>query len=108
MGCSRSFGSFSGLRKHLNKCHVCNSFDSAEDSSQHQSTIDTCNATNIEVSTENVSLNMVKGGCEIAMAMQVPSSTQVLKVHWAKYHGYVYRPHLVICGKIESEIPQFF
>lgn len=55
-----------------------------------------------------VSLNMVKGGSGIAMEIQVPSSTQVMKVSWAKYHGFVYRPHLVICGKVESEIPLFY
>lgn len=31
-----------------------------------------------------VSLEMVKGGSGIAMAMQVPSSVQVMKVNWAQ------------------------
>lgn len=55
-----------------------------------------------------VSLNMVKGGSEIAMAMQVASSIQVMKVKWAKHNGFIYRPNLVICGKVESEVPVFF
>ena len=55
-----------------------------------------------------VSLEMVKGGSGIAMAMQVPSSVQVMKVNWAKHNGYVFRPHLVICGKVESEMPLYY
>lgn len=55
-----------------------------------------------------VSLEMVKGGPGIAMAMQVPSSVQVMKVNWAKHNGYVYHPHLVICGKVGSEMPLFY
>ena len=45
VGCSHSFGSFSGFRKHLNKCHVSSSFDSAKnDFSPRQSVLDTNNA----------------------------------------------------------------
>lgn len=48
-GCPRSFGSFSGFRKHLNKCHVSSSFDSVGegDCSLHQSILDT-NVTNAD------------------------------------------------------------
>lgn len=55
VGCSRSFGSFSGFKKHLNKCHVSSSFESAkeDDFSPHQS-VDTNNATNVDESTENL------------------------------------------------------
>ena len=55
-----------------------------------------------------VALNMVKGGSGIALAMQVPSSIQVMKVNWAKHNGFVYHPHLVICGKVDSEVPLFY
>ncbi|KAL7873590.1 hypothetical protein AOLI_G00126610 [Acnodon oligacanthus] len=55
-----------------------------------------------------VSLNMVKGGSGFAIAMQVPSSSQVMKERWAKYHGFIYHPHLVICGKVEFEMPLFY
>ena len=49
-----------------------------------------------------VSLNMVKGG---SATMQVPSCIQVMKVNWAKQTGVFYRPLMVICGKVECEIP---
>lgn len=52
-----------------------------------------------------VSLNMVKGGSAIVHAMQVPSCIQVMKVNWAKQTGVFYRPLMVICGKVECEIP---
>lgn len=55
-----------------------------------------------------VSLKMVKGGSEITMAMQVPSSVKVMKVNWVKHNGFIYRPYLVICGKVESEMPLFY
>ncbi len=53
-GCSRSFGSFSGFRKHLNKCHVSGSFDSVEegDFSPHQSV--ECSATEVNLSSEHL------------------------------------------------------
>ncbi|KAF7206913.1 putative LOC107373498-like protein, partial [Nothobranchius furzeri] len=52
MGCSRSFGSFSGFRKHLNKCHVDNSFNSVEEPnvSSCQSVPNTSNSTDFQVS----------------------------------------------------------
>lgn len=49
-GCLRSFGSFSGFRKHLSNCHVSGSFDSVADVSPHQSV--ECNATDVNVSPE--------------------------------------------------------
>ena len=52
-----------------------------------------------------VSLNMVKGG---SATMQVPSCIQVMKVNWAKQTGVFYRPLMVICGKVECEIPPFY
>jgi len=54
VGCSRTFGSFSGFRKHLNKCHVSGSFDSGEemDFSPHRSV--ECNATDVDVSSEHL------------------------------------------------------
>lgn len=55
-----------------------------------------------------VSLEMVKGGSGVAMTMQLPSSVQVMNVNWAKHNGFVYRPNLVICGKVESEMPLFY
>lgn len=55
-----------------------------------------------------VSLDMVKGGSGIAIAMQLPNRVQVMKVNWAKQNGIVYRPHLVICGKVVSEMPVFY
>ncbi|XP_057706931.1 uncharacterized protein LOC130924402 [Corythoichthys intestinalis] len=55
-----------------------------------------------------VSLAMVKGGSAIAIAMQVPISVQVMKVNWAKQNGFLYRPHLVICGKVQCEMPLFY
>lgn len=55
-----------------------------------------------------VSLEMVKGGSGIAMSMQLPNNVQVMKVNWAKHNGFVYCPHLVICGKVESEMPLFY
>ncbi|XP_045065672.1 uncharacterized protein LOC123482381 [Coregonus clupeaformis] len=52
-GCSRSFGSFSGFRKHLNKCHGESLVDSIEDDlSDPQSTVNTSNISHVEVSTE--------------------------------------------------------
>ena len=56
VGCSRSCGSFSGFRKHLNKCHVSGSFDFVEegDFSPHQSVFDTSHATDFEVSSDLV------------------------------------------------------
>lgn len=54
-----------------------------------------------------VSLEMVIGGSVIAMSMQLPSNVQAMKVNWAKHNGFVYRLHLVICGKVESEMPLF-
>lgn len=48
-GCSRSFGSFSGFRKHLNKCHGSSSFDSLP-----QNTLNTSNDTNVGVATEHL------------------------------------------------------
>lgn len=51
-GCLRSFGSFSGFRKHLSKCHVSGSFDSVADVSPHQSV--ECNATDVNVSPERL------------------------------------------------------
>lgn len=55
-----------------------------------------------------VSLNMVKGGSDISEAVQVSHEAQVMKVSWAKNNGFIYRPHLVICGKVESEMPVFY
>lgn len=54
-GCPRSFGSFSGFRKHLNKCHVSSSFDSVGegDCSLHQSILDT-NVTNVDFLSDQV------------------------------------------------------
>ena len=57
---------------------------------------------------KTVSLQMVKGGSEIAKAMQLPSSVQVMKVNWAKHNGFVYRSKLVVCGKVQSEMPLFY
>lgn len=55
-----------------------------------------------------VSLEMIKGGYGIAMSMQLPSNVQVMKVNWAKYNGVIYRPHLVICDKVKSELWLFY
>lgn len=52
-----------------------------------------------------VSLKMVNGRPRIALAMQLPSSVQVMKVNWAKYNEFIDRTYLVICGKVESEMP---
>lgn len=55
VGCSRSFSRFSGFRKHLNKCHVSSSFDSAElDFSPVQSVTDTSTAANDDVVPEHL------------------------------------------------------
>ncbi|XP_041825358.1 uncharacterized protein LOC121629700 [Melanotaenia boesemani] len=54
-GCSRSLVSFSGFRKHLNKCHVSGSFESIEegDFSPHQG-VDTSIATAVDGSSEHL------------------------------------------------------
>ena len=57
MGCSRSFGSFSGFRKHLSNCHISSLFGSVGgvDFSNSQSTFNTCKGSDVgEVLTENV------------------------------------------------------
>lgn len=56
VGCPRSFGSFSGFRKHLNKCHTSSSFDSVGegDFSPDQSVLDTNNATDVDVLSDHV------------------------------------------------------
>lgn len=52
---SRSFSSFSGFRKHLNKCDVSSSFDSAElDFSPVQSVTDTSTTANVDVVPEHL------------------------------------------------------
>jgi hypothetical protein len=40
--------------------------------------------------------------------MEVPNRVQVLKVNWAKHNGFVYRPGLVICGKVKHAMPLFY
>lgn len=54
--CPRYFGSFSGFRKHLNKCHVSDSVDSVGegDFSPDQSVLDTNNATDVDVLSDHV------------------------------------------------------
>lgn len=56
VGCPHSFGSFSGFRKHLNKCHISSSFDSVGegDFSPDQSVLDTNNATDVDVLSDHV------------------------------------------------------
>lgn len=57
VGCSHSFGSFSGFRKHLSSCHISSSFGSVGDVdiSNSQSTFNTCKGSDVgEVLTENV------------------------------------------------------
>lgn len=56
VGCPHSFGSFSGFRKHLNKCHVSNSVDSVgeDDFSPDQSVLETNNATDVDVLSDHV------------------------------------------------------
>lgn len=56
VGCPRYFGSFSGFRKHLNKCHVSDSVDSVGegDFSPDQSVLDTNNATDVDVLSDHV------------------------------------------------------
>lgn len=53
-------------------------------------------------------IDRVKGGNGIAHAMQLPCNSQLMKVNWVKHNGFMYRPHLIICGKVESEMPLFF
>lgn len=55
VGCPRSFGSFSGFRKHLNKCHVNVSLECMEEGevSPHKNVLDTSNATSVETVAES-------------------------------------------------------
>ena len=54
-----------------------------------------------------VALNMMDRGCEIAEALQVSIDTKGLDVRWAKHHGNMYRPGLVVCLKVLNEMPVF-
>lgn len=54
-----------------------------------------------------VALNMIDRSCQIADTLQVPIDTKMLYVRWAKYHGNMYRPGLVVCLKVLNEMPVF-
>lgn len=52
-------------------------------------------------------LNVMDWGCEIAETLQVLIDTKVLHARWAKHHGNMYRPGLVVCVKVHCEMPVF-
>lgn len=57
--------------------------------------------------SEMLPLNAMDFGSEAAVLLQVPSCTNVLNVKWAKYHGNMYRPGLVVCYAVHFEMPVF-
>lgn len=42
------------------------------------------------------------------VANLLPACTNVMHVRWVKYQGCMFRPGLIICGKVELEMPQFY
>lgn len=54
-----------------------------------------------------LSLHVIEWGCEITETLQIPIDTKVLNARWAKHHGNMYRSSLVVCVKVQSEIPVF-
>ena len=54
-----------------------------------------------------LSLHVIEWGCEIAETLQIPIDNKVLKARWAKHHGNMYRSSLVVCVKVQSEMPVF-
>ena len=95
-GCSRSFGSFSGFRKHLNKCHISSSFDVAgDDFSPSQSVLATSSSTYVDVAPENE-----EAGPELSSADLVNSCAAVISDLKAAGVGQ--------SGKVQSEMPLFY
>lgn len=53
-----------------------------------------------------VSVDVMEGGREVANLL--PACTNVMCVRWVKHQGFTFRTGLVICGKVELEMPQFY
>lgn len=59
-------------------------------------------------SARMLSFDAMEGGVDKVDSLGIVACTEIIVVKWVIYQGCVYRPEIVVCRKVELEMPQFF